>query len=204
MGISDSEGFAGAQADPSSKLDLRQVRNVSAWDPALEPRNWGSFDIEPFDCWARRNHEALLHIHPEICEQWLYRHWLQSPMCFIELDNLHWQMVEWEPAYFLTAVGTYWGADDFEPEFDFNTFHQQGGKSRHRTAVALDSGAWDYAPIVLATEQGFISTQGNYVNRPFLLVEGHQRRRYLNALASRGKALKRQRVFVLKQQPSTA
>lgn len=49
-------------------------------------------------------------------------------------------------------------------------------------AVALDQGEWDYAPPVLCTPNGFIDTLGTVIDANYLIVEGHSRRRYLNAL----------------------
>jgi hypothetical protein len=65
------------------------------------------------------------------------------------------------------------------------------------TATALDKGRWDYAPIVLPTPNGFIYTIGMFIDSKYLLVEGHQRRRYLNALVHRGVVLEPQRVILL-------
>ena len=68
---------------------------------------------------------------------------------------------------------------------------------RLQTAVALDDGEWDIAPIVLRTPNGFLDTYGHQIDAGFLLIEGHKRRRYLNALVERGRELIDQRVFVI-------
>lgn len=52
---------------------------------------------------------------------------------------------------------------------------------------------------MLPTPGGFIDTLGKHIEAKFLLVEGHKRRRYLNALIQRGIEVAPQRVLVLQQ-----
>lgn len=85
-----------------------------------------------------------------------------------------------------------------DPEHDYKVFSgspASGGPLR--TAAAMNRGNWDYAPIVLATPGGFLCAIGEHIEKEFLLIEGHKRHRYLNALEFMGKRLGPQRIFVL-------
>lgn len=169
------------------------------WDDSLKPKGYGGhyYELEKYDEWKERTAALLAHLHPEICEQWIYRHWTYSPLNFIPLDSLSWTEESWEPEYFIEHVQTYRGNTPLNPEDDYKTFAEPETGEKLDTAIALDAGHWDYAPVVLRTPDGFIDTIGEVVKAKYLLVEGHQRRQYLNALLYRGTKLPSQRVFVL-------
>ena len=174
-------------------LDLRKFGDP-VWPKELMPIGIDGLTKESYEDWRTLVGDEIHHLHPEISEQWIYRHWTQSPLSFLAIPDLEWREEIWTPDQFLAEVRTWRGNEPLNPEFDYGVFHQFG---THPTAEALDNGAWDYAPIVLSTPEGFIDTIGEKVDARYLLVEGHQRRRYLNALVTRGAKLPPQRVFVL-------
>ena len=66
-----------------------------AWSPCLRPVGVGTFEKEKFDTWWERTKHLIGHLHPLIAEQWIYRHWTQSPYCYVPLQNLGWQQEKW-------------------------------------------------------------------------------------------------------------
>lgn len=166
------------------------------WPDELKPLNEGSFEKEPFDEWWGRHRRALSHLHPQIVEQWVHRHWHHSPFAFLPLESLSWE----ERAMFgddiLNAV---WRehARELHPEFDYGVFQNAGGE-KLPTAAALDRGTWDYPIIALSVPSGWKSVDAERPDVRLVLVEGHQRTRYLNALHVLGKApQEKHRVFVI-------
>lgn len=177
-------------------LDLNDVPDCE-WDPNLTPQGYGGLKVESYADWEERIGHNISNLHPEIREQWVHRHWTQSRMAFLPLETLTWREERWAPEKFLSEVKTWRGNEALDPEHDYNAFARPEMGGKHPTAVALDQGEWDYAPPVLCTPNGFIDTLGTVIDANYLLVEGHCRRRYLNALIERGQALEDQRVFVM-------
>lgn len=86
----------------------------------------------------------------------------------------------------LDSIFRAWGGE-LHPQFDYDAFQGNGGSDRTATAVALDGGTWDFPMVLLSTPSGVVN-EG--VERPkvrLVVVEGHQRHRYLNALHALGK-----------------
>jgi hypothetical protein len=72
--------------------------------------------------------------------------------------------------------------------------------------LSLSSSAkiWNYPPIVFETPRGFLNYDGQLVEKPYMLIEGHARRLALNALVHHDFALPSQPIFVItdnKSQP---
>ncbi len=167
-------------------LNLRNPK-LPTWPNEFRPVGESSLDKESFEAWWARNRERLRHLHEQIAEQWIYRHWTYSHFSFLPLDALSWRLETWESADIVREVVRY-GHErtPYSPEFDYQTFQRGGGSDRHPTARALDGGTWDYPIIVLETPDGFIDAGRDLPDARFVLVEGHQRMRYLNALLRRG------------------
>ncbi len=117
---------------------------------------------------------------------------------FIPLEDLSAQVELWTPSSFLENVATVRDMEEMDPVFDYEVFQGREVGSKLPTAIALDEGAWDYAPIVMPVRGGVRDSLGELKRRPYFLVEGHRRRRYLNALISQGRELSHQRVLVRK------
>lgn len=181
-------------------LDLRLLISKSVWPKELERLENGrdAWDVEPFDVWRGRTRGLTGDLPDEVCEQWVYRHFGHSPMEFLELHCLSCEEVIWSPEQFLARVGTIYGNEPMDPVDDLAIYSGNGtGWGKLPTAMALDEGAWDYAPIVLHTPGGYICPGSDHIRKDYLLIEGHSRHRYLNALIHDGKRLGDQRVFVL-------
>jgi len=167
-------------------LNLDQVL-PTAWPESLRPIGESTFEKEPFSDWWHRNRQMLAHLPRDLVEQWIYRHWTHSPFSFLPLDDLTWKRRFWSGADLLRSIHRAWG-EQLDPQFDYDTFQRQGGADRHPTALALDCGTWDYPMVLLSTPFGIIDGGRSMPSVRLVIVEGHQRHRYLNALHSLGKA----------------
>lgn len=141
---------------------------------------------ESFAAWWGRNRGSLNHLPADLCEQWIYKHLTNSPFCFPPLDSLSWSRACWTGEKLLASVYRAWGGE-LEPSFDYATFQGRGGDDRLQTAVALDAGTWDYPMVLLSTPDGVIDLGEVRPDVRFVIVEGHQRHRYLNAMHALGR-----------------
>jgi len=169
----------------TAAFDLDHVRDP-AWPEALRPVGEATAEKEPFAEWWARNGEYLAHLPSDLCEQWIYRHWLNSPFSFLPLEDLAWERRVWDGAELLRSICRAWGGE-LHPQFDYETFQRNGGDDRHATAVALDGGTWDYPMVLLATPHGVVNEGETRSDVQLVIVEGHQRHRYLNALHALGR-----------------
>jgi hypothetical protein len=164
-------------------LDLT-FHHDSVWPDDLIPVGEGSIDKEDFETWWTRNKHRLTNLDPLIAEQWVHRHWTHSRFDFLPLETITWDLVEMDGDEILQTVRREY-AGPLVPQFDYDVFQGQGDKLA--TARALDEGTWDYPIIVLRTPSGMRGYDGDFPDVRLLLVEGHQRHRYLNALHALGK-----------------
>lgn len=86
----------------------------------------------------------------------------------------------------LARVYRAWGGE-LDARFDYEVFQSRGGDDRHATAKALDDGTWDYPLVVLATPHGVQNEGDIHGAVRLVIVEGHQRHRYLAALHALGR-----------------
>lgn len=169
-------------------FDLDQLP-ATAWASDLRPIGEGTAEKESFESWWERCRSRLSHLPTDLAEQWVYRHWLHSPFAFLPLNTLRWERRTWDGATLLGSIFRAWGGgrDVLDPEFDYDAFQGQGGNDRLATARALDSGTWDYPMILLSTPNGVVDLGMPYPDVRLVIVEGHQRHRYLNALHALGR-----------------
>lgn len=179
-------------------IDLRELGEACVWPAYLEPRGYGELIVEDFGSWWKRNGDQIKHLPDTLAEQWIHRHWRESVASFIPIEDLMCREEIWAPGDFVTKVGTVRGNEPLNPEHDFEVFSGQKTGEKLLTAKALDSGHWDFPLVVLETPGGFIDCVGDHIETEYFLVEGHKRRRYLNALLSRGASIADQRVYVLR------
>jgi len=174
--------------------------DLPVWPEELQPILEGTINKEPFDAWWARHRERLRNLHPEIAGQWIYRHWTYSHFSFLPLEKLTWREEVWDSDKILRDIVRYGHDDcDYAPDFDYRTFQRSGGADRHQTAVALDAGTWDFPIVVLEAPDGFLDARRPRPDARYVLIEGHQRMRYLNALRARNyQPLGPHRVFILK------
>lgn len=174
-------------SSPASRpFDLDAVRET-AWPAHLMPEGEGDrFDKEPFEAWWPRVQGELGHLPPRLCEQWIHRHWLGSPFRFLPLQTLSWREVTMTGEALMAGVQRAWGGG-LDAAFDYATFQRRGGDDRHPTARALDDGTWDYPMVLLSTPAGIHIEGRDHADARLVIVEGHQRHRYLAALHALGR-----------------
>jgi hypothetical protein len=175
---------------PDSSLqpfDLDHV-GVPAWPEHLKPigEGDGGFAKQPFADWWHYHRQELGHLPADLCEQWIHRHWSHSPFTFLPLDTLRCERSSWTGEEVLRHAFRAWGGE-LHPQFDYETFQRKGGADRHQTARALDAGTWDFPIVLLSTPNGVIDNGLVHSDVRYVIVEGHQRHRYLNALHHLGK-----------------
>ena len=178
-------------------FNLSDLDECLAWPPNLMPEGYGDLEVESFEVWWNKHCDELQHLPIEVSKQWIYRHWSDSIAKFIPLEGLSCREEVWPAIDFIEKVGTIRGNEPMNPEHDYNVFSGRLDGQKLPTASALDQGEWDYPPIVLVTPNGFIDPMQEHIDMPYFLVEGHKRRRYLNAMLHRGKSVKNQRVYIL-------
>ena len=162
------------------------------WPQHLQPLDDDSFDKEPFADWWKRNHDEVGHLHPLLAEQWVYRHWRHTDFAFLPLESLEWDLLEMTGEEILRKVRREI-SKQLDPEWDYEQFHGRDGLGKTETARDLDGGTWTYPIVALSTPTGWITLSDEHPHNPvelrderLMLLEGHQRHRYLNALHHRG------------------
>ncbi|USQ74363.1 MULTISPECIES: hypothetical protein [Roseomonas] len=160
-------------------VDVR-ARHALAWDASLKPIGEGSLGKEPFEAWWARNHHRLTNLHPLVAEQWVYKCWRHSPFCHLPLECLSCRVERWTVERILRDVA--WGMPDSDedPEFNFRVFH---GKEFEPGRTMDATGTWNIPPVILEAPDGLLTDTGEHPETRYWLIEGHQRRRYLHALA---------------------
>lgn len=86
----------------------------------------------------------------------------------------------------LARVYRAWGGE-LHARFDYEVFQRRGGDDRHATAKVLDGGTWDYPLVVLETPHGVRNEGEIHDEVRWVIVEEHQRHRYLAALHALGR-----------------
>jgi hypothetical protein len=178
--------------DDKEKRVLNTYERESVWPDDLAPIGEG-IDKESFDEWWQRNSSKLPNIPPLLAEQWPFRHWDYSPYNFIDLSKITCSEAIWPTEKILREVYVR-GRHLDDPDADYeimNTF-------RNPTATPMnETGTWDYPIVVVKTPTGIINEAEEIQYVKYMLIEGHQRRRYLNALNARGAVKAEHRIFVL-------
>lgn len=170
----------------NGRKPLTLPNHACVWARHLAPHGDGTFEKEPFPEWWSRNQNELSHLPPEHCEQWIYRHWNHSAFAFLPLETLRWERRTCGGQELLNSIYRAFGGE-LHPQFDYETFQRRGGDDRHRTATALDNGTWDYPMLLLSTPNGIVDMEQEHRDVRLVIVEGHQRHRYLNALHALGR-----------------
>ena len=158
----------------------------SVWPADLEPIGYDTDNLESFGDWWERHQPRLEHLHPQICEQWVHRHFATAFCRFLPLEALKWRMEVLPTGELLKSVCPEF-AKRFDPEIDYAQLHGDLAFTKCATAEALDNGTWDYPIIALETPEGVVSSAGERPDVRLVLIEGHSRYKYLNALSALGK-----------------
>lgn len=171
---------------------LRLAQSTCIWLDNLKPRGEDS-EKESFEDWWKRNKSSLGHLHPQIAEQWPYRHWDHTSYRFIDLAELTWTKEIWPTQKIIDEVFI-WGWT-LDPDHDYESFNRFGETQTSKPMNA--TGTWDYPIIILKTPDGVHDGQEEKPEVRYLLIEGHSRFRYLNALLHRKGAAEEHAVFVI-------
>lgn len=172
-------------------LDL--VNRHAVWPENLKPVGDGDLEKESFASWWAK-HEGKVSLPAELAEQWVYRHWTRSPFSFLALDRLHVREETWSTDEVLNHVTREWGITP-NTDHDRKTFHGPWGPVS--AAKWWTNGSWNIPMVILETPHGFVGHEGPNPDARYLLVEGHQRYRYLNLKVSDGEPTGPHRMFVL-------
>lgn len=151
-----------------------------------KPRNWGDFDVEPFEDYCARWPDELSHIPNGVIETWIHRHWREF-QSWLQFGALEWcyELHEFDSNQVMSIghVGEwvktlrYWGDD----------LHDKA----HRKSTWLGSYMLEHgttpAPIIVAESGGSWEhpREGGAMQEPYQLVEGHLRLAYLQAMIRR-------------------
>jgi hypothetical protein len=179
-------------------LDVKRPLEV-LWDKSLKPVTGGGEWPEEFTLWWKRNEDRLSNLHPQIAEQWIYRHWSTSPFRFLELRTLCWRMESWSTEAILAQIYMVHGGP-LVPEFDYQVM-QQASDGPRSTANNWHNGTWNMPLLVLETPSGIDSYEGPLSEVRFILIEGSKRMRYLNALHARAEATGPHPLYILNERP---
>lgn len=151
------------------------------------PRNWGTFDVEPFSEYRTRWPKRYKNVPDEVVETWIYRHWREF-QAWLPLRPLEWkyEFKDLTSAEVLTIghVGDwmktlrYWGDDLID------------GSNRKKTWLGrfmIENGTTP-SPLIVAENAGSWLHPREHACRmyePLQLIEGHMRLAYLRALIQR-------------------
>lgn len=186
-----------------SLLNL-DVHRASAWPQRLRPReDEDALFKEDFSDWWRRNYPSIAHLPQDLCEQWIYKHWEHSPFSWVPIEDLTYSRQSWSGQEVLKRAYRAFGGE-LDPEYDYKTFQRKGGEDRTPTALALDEGTWDYPLVLLSTPTGVRDLGEDRPLVRFVIVEGHQRHRYLNALHALDKPPTGPHAVIVLSSPSVA
>ncbi len=176
-------------------LDLVNDRREN-WPDTWRPSGEGGFEKEPFDEWWARNGAEFTNLHPQIVEQWIYRHWTFAHFKFLELQHISWSKQQLSTIDFLNNVHLEFGGPP-DAEHDYHVFTRTLGGRKTATAENWQDGTWTIPPVVLSTPNGIIGHEGPYPKVKMVLVEGSLRFRWLNALHERGEETGPHDIYVL-------
>jgi hypothetical protein len=129
-----------------------------------------------------------------IAEQWVYKHWTQSPYRNLPLEHLVWRQESWKTRRILNEVLVRPQVGELQPSFDYDQFH---GKHFEPGLTMDRTRTWNYPIVILETPNGVRTKTCLRPEVRYCLIEGHQRFRYLNALAARCECAREHLLFIL-------
>lgn len=178
-------------------LDMR-FRRPCVWDGELRPKghngDGGFAEKEPFEAWWDRHQARLGHLHPQIVEQWVFRHWDGSYSCFADLSKLRWTLSTWRATDIIQHAHMEYGRP-IDPVWDYRAMTEGLGPTF--TAQDMRDKPWSMPLLLFSTPNGLLGEVGEMPDVRFVIAEGSKRFRYLNALIDRGEAQEAYPVFVL-------
>jgi hypothetical protein len=175
-------------------IDLRSRYDL-AWDEALSPHGHDSAHKETYADWWARTSLSLAHLEPRIAEQWIYRHFQNSPFCHLPLDRLAWRLEMW-PGETLVDRIRWLNKDRDDPRADYQA-HQTLSREREPRLTFDASGTWNIPVLAIESLGGFITVRGFIPGPAIHLIEGHRRMRYLRSLFVHGDPMREHEIFIL-------
>lgn len=164
-------------------FDLAPQRQC-AWSEQLRAKGHDTSNKESFEDWRNRNSERLFGLPDLLCEQWIYRYWCRAQFSFLALDTLTCEETRMSTTEILDQIHREYGVTP-DPARDIHVFENRIHESGlHPTARAFANlNTWDYPIVVLRTPHGIKNRRMENDQIKLVLVEGHQRHRYLMALS---------------------
>ena len=160
--------------------------NQCAWSPRLAPAGVGTLlEKETFDSWWKRASRLIGNLNPLIAEQWIYRHWTQSPYRYLPIEHLKWHQEAWNTEDIFRSIFVRTGFGPNNPDSDVTFFRDKNleGVEPYKSLRSL--GTWNYPIVIFDTPDG-IRCDGEVRPVRYCLIEGHQRQRFLEAWYRRG------------------
>jgi hypothetical protein len=114
----------------SNAMLILDENGACVWPDDLRPIEDQQEVKEPFTAWWARHSQALAHLEPRIAEQWVYRHWGQSPYDFLPIEGLQWRLETWPTQQILGSIFT---RSEINAEWDYDVFncHEAHGGIQH-------------------------------------------------------------------------
>lgn len=151
------------------------------------PRDWGTFNVEPFDEYLSRWPKKYINVPIEVVETWIHRHWREF-QAWLPLHPLEWKYeIKELTSEEVTTIGhvgdwmktlMYWGDDLIDGATRKKTwlgrFMLENGTTPSPMIIARNAGAWLHP-----------REHGQRMNEPLQLIEGHMRLAYLQGLIRR-------------------
>ncbi|SOR30299.1 protein of unknown function [Methylorubrum extorquens] len=173
---------------------LKIDRSGVGFPEELTPFGDDGFDREPFSEWWTRHGSRFPNLDPRVVEQWIFRHNTLSEFCGLDFFSLKSRLEVWGTERILREI---FCEDGLDAESDYRVFNINRPSATARPFAA--NGTWDYPIVVLETPNGFYDHRARHPDVRYLLIEGHKRRRYLNAMLARGEANAEHEIFILSQ-----
>jgi hypothetical protein len=147
------------------------------------PKNWGSFEVEPFEEYYGRIGNLFPNIPRCVFENWIHRHWRNFEEDWLDLDPQSFQfqsaVIKKHEVMIINHVSDWmrtldnWGDALFENE------------ERRETWLAkyvLEYGTWPAPIILLENQNTYLHKRLGKLAIPIQLIEGHMRLAYIRGL----------------------
>jgi hypothetical protein len=154
-------------------IDCDNYELDCAWDSSLKPIRDSQTGREAFPAWWDRCQSLVGHLHEQIAEQWIYRHW-EWPSTYrnVPLEGLLWRLERWGTLRILSDLFVM-------PQFQFRDSDAVIKHSRTQDpgfyAPFKAKGTWDVPIIVIETPDGVRANRKRLKRVRFCLIEGHRR-----------------------------
>lgn len=179
-------------------LDL--TAQERSWPGEWRPLGWGTFEAKPFEDWWLRIGDGFPDLDRRVLQQWMHRHWEYSEYWGLRIDDIRSKLERWPTDAILSRVGTPRLADvnrgHPSPAEEFLYLNQAA--DQYEPMLSMNStGTWNMPLLVHHSPDGFIYLDRLFESWHYWLIEGHQRLRYLRALAHSGAPAGEHEVLVL-------